>query len=178
MRLVSSLPAVGALLLLAACSAPSFTTEVRGEAVVPGDPAPSSPLLNSLPSIGSFTNLDFNQDQEFKNQGVSKDEVSSVKVDRLQLRVVSPPGQDLAFLDEVRFYAKAGDQEVLIAGASGLAELGAGRQVLELGVRGVELQPFVTAPSMSILLRGRGRVPAQDVRLQAVVTFDVEVNVL
>ncbi len=178
MRLVSSLPAVGALLLLAACSSPSFSTELRGEAVVPGDPASASALLNSLPAIGSFTHLDFNQDQEFKNQGVSKDEVSSVQVSRLQLRVVSPPGQDLAFLEEVRFYAKAGDQEVLIAGASGLAELGAGRQELDLGLRDAELQPYVTAPSMSILVRGRGRVPAQDVRLQAVVTLDVEVNVL
>jgi hypothetical protein len=178
MRLVSSLPAMGALLLLAACGTPSFSTELRGEAVVPGDPATASTLLNSLPAIGSFTQLDFNQDQEFKNQGVSKDEVSSVTVDRLQLRVVSPPGQDLAFLDEVSFYAKAGDQEVLIAGASGLAELGAGRHELDLALRGVELQPYVTAPSMSILVRGRGRVPAQDVRLQAVVTLDVKVNVL
>lgn len=177
MRLVSSLPAVGALLLLAACSAPSFSTEVQGETVVPGDPSPLSGVLNSIPAIGSFTSLDFNQDQEFKNQGVTKDEVSSVRVSRLRLRILSPAEQDFSFLDEVRFYAKAGDQEVLIAEAVGVAQRQSGQE-LELGVRDVELQPYVTAPSMSILVRGRGRVPPQDVRLQAVVTLDVEVNVL
>ena len=178
MRLVSSLPAVASLLLLAACGSPSFTTEVRGEAVVPGDPAPQSVVLNSLPAIGSFTSIDFNQNQEFQNQGVTKDEVSSVRVSQLRLSIVSPDGQDLGFLDEVRFYAKAGNQEVLIAEAIGVAERGVGKRELELGVRDAELQPYVTAPSMSILVRGRGRVPSQDVRLQAVVTLDVKVNVL
>ena len=177
MRLVLSLPAAASLLLLAACGAPSFSAEVRGETVVPGDPSPLAGVLNSLPAIGSFTSLDFNEHQAFKNQGITKDEVSSVRVSSLRLRILSPDGQDFAFLDEVRFFAKAGNQEVLIAEALDVAQRSPGQE-LRLDVRDVELQPYVTAPSMSILVRGRGRVPAQDVRLQAVVTLDVKVNVL
>ena len=170
---VLTLPAVGALLLLTACSSSSFSTELRGETVVAGDPAPLSETLNSFPAIGSFTNLDFDQDQEFKNQGVTKGQVSSASVDSLRLRILSPEGQDFGFLDEVRFFAQAGDEEVLIAQE---LDIDGRATELRLDVEDAELAAYMRAPAMSILMRGRGRVPPQDVRLQAVVTLDVKVD--
>jgi hypothetical protein len=41
----------------------------------------------------------------------------------------------------------------------------------------VELQPLITAPSMSISVRGKGRLPPKEVRLQADVKLDVQVRV-
>ena len=41
-------------------------------------------------------------------------------------------------------------------------------------VEDVELQPFVAAPYMSIIVRGKGRMPEQEVRLQAIVVLKVE----
>jgi len=50
--------------------------------------------------------------------------------------------------------------------------------VLKMDVEDVELQPFVAAPSMSIIVRGKGRMPEQDVRLQAIVVLKVEEDLL
>lgn len=179
MRLTSVLP-VCALLWLAACSSPGFTAEVKGETTVAGDPTGISTVLDAFPAIGSFSSLDFDQNQDFKNQGVTKEQVSSARLQSLSLKVLSPADQDFSFLDTLEFYAKAGDQEVLVASKRNIASLGlkAPNPVLELDVTGVELQPFITAPSMSISVRGKGRKPSKEVRLQVDVKLDVQVRLL
>lgn len=179
MRLASLLP-VCALFSLMACAPPSFVAEVKGETTVPGDPTGISVLLDAFPAIGSFTNLDFDQNQDFQNQGVTKEQVSSVKLRSLRLQVLAPADQDFSFLDTLEFYAKTGDREVLVAQKKNIASLGlkAPNPVLSMDLEDVELQPFITAPSMSISVRGRGRKPSKDVRLQADVQLDVEVRLL
>lgn len=173
---------VAALFLwLSACAEPLnvFHTEVKGETTVAGDPSPLSTVLGAFPGVGSFTNIDFNENQEFKNQGVTKDQVNSVIVDSVQLKIVSPNDQDFAFLDTLEFFAKTGDQEVKVAGKSNIGSLGlrAPNPVLVLDVTEAELKDFVTAPSMNIIVRGNGRVPRQDVKLEATVGLRVEVKV-
>jgi len=172
----TALLAAGASLLTWACSGPQFDATVEGETTVQGSPLGGA--LDALPALGSFTSLDFDQNQDFQNQGVSKDEVSSVRLRALRLRILRPGDQDFSFLDELSFYAEAGDQEVLIAERTGIAELqlDAPNPTLELRVKGEELQPFVTAPSMSIIVRGKGRVPTGNVTLQAVATFAVQAD--
>lgn len=173
MRLASLLPACLCLSLVA-CTAPSFTTEVKGETTVTGSTSPGG-VLNAFPAVSSFANLDFDQNQDFKNQGVTKDDVESVKLKSLSVRVLGPDDVDLGFLDSLEFFARAGDQEVRIARKDDIPRLGLRppNPVLVLDVENVDLQPYVTAPSMSIIVRGKGRVPAQDVRLQASVVLEV-----
>lgn len=163
-------------LLLAACSGPTFTAEVKGEATVPGSPLGG--LLDVFPSIGSFTSMDFNENQDFKNQGVTKDQVSSAKLKHVRLQILAPADQDFSFLEQLEFYARAGDQEVLVADRQDIGSLGlrAPNPVLEMNLKGVELQPYMTAPSMSITVRGRGRQPSREVRLQASVAVEVQVG--
>src|SRR5215218_10120278 len=96
---------------LAGCEPGTFYTEVKGETTIDGDPTPLSNVLGAFPSIGSFTNMDFNTNQEFVNQGVSKDQVSSVKVTSLTLRITNPSTQDFSFVDSLSFFAKVGDEE-------------------------------------------------------------------
>jgi hypothetical protein len=179
MRLTSVL-SVCALLSLVACAPPGFVAEVKGEATVAGDPTGISTVLDAFPSIGSFSSLDFDQNQDFQNQGVTKDQVSSAKLQSLSLKILSPADQNFSFLDTLEFYAKAGDQEVLVASKHNISSLGlnAPNPVLVLDVTDAELQPFITAPSMSISVRGKGRKPSKEVRLQVDVKLDVQVRLL
>ncbi len=164
---------------LTGCGANVFPVEVKGEATIDGDPSPIPGLLNAFPGISSFGNIDFSQSQEFKNQGVTKEEVDSVKPTFVRLQIVAPDNQDFRFLEQLQFYARAGDNEVLVAEKLGIdrLDLKAPHPTLELDVKDVELQPYVTAPSMSIVVRGRGRQPANRTRLEATVGFDVAVKV-
>ncbi|QSQ19997.1 hypothetical protein JY651_32580 [Pyxidicoccus parkwayensis] len=178
MRLAPLLAAAG--LGLAACAPSSFTTVLKGESTVPAGPPGVVTELNAFPSISSFAGLDFDQNQDFKNQDVSKADVTSAKVTALTLRVLSPSDQDFAFLDSVEFFARAGDRETRIAQAQNVSRLNLKppNPTLTLDVDDVELQPFVSAPTMSIIVRGRGRMPDREVRLQAVVSIEVEDGLL
>jgi hypothetical protein len=179
MRLVSLLPA-WLCLLLAACAQPTFTAEVKGETTVPAAPLGVGGVLNAFPAIGSFAGLDFNEQQDFKNQGVTKDQVRSARLRSVKLKILGPDDADFGFLDTLEFYAKAGAEEVLIARRDNIPRLNLRppNPVLSLELQDVELQPYLTAPSMSIIVRGRGRMPEKEVRLQATVAIDVEVDVL
>jgi hypothetical protein len=173
------LPLVPCALLLFACRPDVFSVEVSGETTVQGDPSPLPGLLQVFPGIANFASLDFDQTQEFQNQGVTKDQVRSVTLEALRLRIVAPQSQDYGFLDELQFFAKAGDQEALIAEKFNISGQGLvpPNPVLELDLKDVELQPYVTAPSMAITTRGKGRLPPQDTRLEATVRLQVQVKV-
>jgi hypothetical protein len=177
MRSASLIPP-WACLALVACAPTSFPTELKGETTVPAGPPGVITVLNAFPAIGSFAGLDFNQNQDFKNQGILKDEVNSVRVDSVELTLVSPSSADFSFLDTLEFYAKAGDQEVRFAHRQDISRLGlkAPNPVLKLEVEDAELQPFIAAPSMSVIVRGRGRLPEEEVRLKASVVLDVKVS--
>ena len=84
---------------------------------------------------------------------------SSAKASRITLRILSPSDQDFSFLDSLQFFAKSGDVETLIAEKSGIADLNlaAPSPVLVMDRKDVELRGHVAAPSMSIIVRGRGR---------------------
>lgn len=167
-----------ACLGLLACSPAAFDAELKGETTVPAGPPGVTPILNAFPAIASFAGLDFNQNQDFKNQGVSRDQVTSVRARSIELRLLSPSDADFGFLDTLEFYAKAGDKEERFAHKKDISRLGlrAPNPVLKMEVEDVELQPFVAAPSMSIIVRGKGRMPEQEVRLQAAVVLSVQVD--
>src|SRR3954451_12423 len=89
--------------LLVACQPNVFHTEVKGTSTISGDPSPVAGLLNAFPGVSNFSNIDFNQNQDFKNQGVSKDQVQSVKIDSVKLKITSPNNQDFSFLSSMKF---------------------------------------------------------------------------
>jgi hypothetical protein len=179
MRPAPFLPA-WACLTLAACAPVSFDTELKGETTVPAGPSGVITPLNAFPAIGSFAGLNFNENQDFKNQGVANDEVSSVSARSVELRLLAPDDADFTFLDTLEFFAKAGDQEKRFASKRDISRLALRppNPVLRMEVEDVELQPFVAAPSMSIIVRGKGRMPEQEVRLQAIVVLKVEEDLL
>lgn len=167
-------------LSLVGCEPGTFYTEVKGQTTLQGDPSPLSNLLGTFEPIGSFTNMDFDSNTDFQNEGVTTDQVRNVSVTKFTLKIVSPSSQDFDFLEEISFFARVGESEVLIAEATEISSRGLSppNPVLTLDVSGAELQPFVAAPAMSIVVRGSGRVPPQDTTLEAAATFRVRVQLV
>lgn len=164
--------------LSVACQPDVFHATLKGEATVKGSPLGG--VLTAFPAIGSFTNLDFSQNQDFRAEGVTKDQVSSVRVEAISLRILSPSSQGFDFLDSIGFFARTSDAEAPIADRSDIPSLGLEppNPELRLDVKPTELQPFITAPQMSIVTRGKGRLPPQDTHLEAQVTLRVQIKLL
>ncbi len=165
------------LLVSCSCGVDVFDTQVKATTTLEG----SSGILGLLEGLGpmaGFTNIDFSANQDFKNQGVTRDDVDSVKITRLTLRITAPNDQDFRFLESLQFFAEANGQKVLVAEKHGIDKLGlvAPNPVLEMEVKDVELAPFVTAPAMSLTTEGTGRQPAKDTTIEAVVDLRVDVS--
>ncbi len=161
---------------LSACHLPiTFHAEQKGEMTIPGNPFGG--VLN-IPGVGSFNNIDFNQNQDFVNQGVSKDRVSSVQVDSVKLQITNPNNQGFDFMDTLQIFAKTGDQQVEVAHKTSIRQLGLGppNPQLTLDVTRAELKPYVTAPSMTLVVNGSGTAPARDTTLSITVGFQVEIR--
>lgn len=164
---------ISAALAVTACGPVPFSTQVKGEAVVTGSPLGA--LFNTFPQLGGFANLDFDQNQDFKNNDATRAHVKTMRVTALTLRVVSPPEQDFSFLESIEFAVKSGDLEQKVASRTGISSLPQTKPnpTLTLDVVDAELAAFVHAPSMTIISRGSGHQPPQDTRLEATVTFSV-----
>jgi hypothetical protein len=164
-----------AALFCTACGPLPFTTQVKGEAVVQGSPL--GQFFNVFPPLSGFSNLDFDQNQDFKNNDANRAAVKSMKVTSFEIRIVSPPTQDFSFLQTLEFAVKAGDKEQKIAGKTGIDTLGlmAPNPTLKLDVVEAELAEFIHAPMFSIITRGTGRSPPEDTRLEATVKFAVAI---
>jgi hypothetical protein len=166
--------AVALLLLAPACQGPSFDDTIKASTTIQGSPLGA--LLSAVPAMTGFTNFDFSQSQDFQNQGVKKSQVSSVKLTSLQLQITVPANQDYGFLDTLEFFATAPNQpSVRVAHKQGIAQLGlkAPNPVLVMDLDGAELQPYVTASSMSLTTSVNGHQPGQDTTIEATAVFHV-----
>jgi hypothetical protein len=166
---------LGASLPACHCN-PSFRTQLQGQMTIPGDPLGG--LLN-IPGVPSLTNIDFNQNRDFVNEGITKDKVNSAIADSVQLQITSPSNQDFKFLDNLQLVAKAAGMEAVIAQKTSIAQLNlpAPNPVLNMDVTKSQLKPYVTASSMSIDVRGSGRAPNYDTQINITIGMEIEVHV-
>ncbi len=163
-------------ILVIGCGGFTFGTEVKGEMVITGNAA--RPPLNVFPALGGLNDLDFNANREFQNERVTRDRVTGVAVESVTFKVLSPSDQDFTFLNSLQLVARAGDQELLFAdkqNIDGLA-LMAPNPALSLELKMVDLTPFVTAPIVSLVLRGKGTQPTKDTRLEVRVKLRVSAS--
>lgn len=157
-------------------SATSFIVTLTGQTTVEGNPALMGTALTRFPAIGSFSNIDLEEHSVLKQQGVTRAGVQSLKLEHLELKILSPADQGFDFLDDLQFFVSAGGQEALVAEKKGIAQLSLPppNPVLEFDVFPVELRPYLSAPTLEIVGRGGGRVPAQTIGLGARVQLRVE----
>jgi hypothetical protein len=156
-----------AAFFVSACGPVTFVTELKGEGVVPGSALGG--LLSAFPSLGALAAINFDENQDFKNNDATKDRVSSLVVESFSLHIVEPADQDFSFLDNVDVIAKGGDVEVLAASKSGIAQLNLPppNPTLVFDPSNKDLVSVLAAPTVSVVMRGKGRQPPKDTRLEA-----------
>ena len=176
MRLAMRLLLLTSTILLSACGPLTFAAETKGEATIAGSTL--GQLLNTFPQAGGFTNIDFSQNQDFKNNNTSRENVKSMKVTSLTLKITSPNSQDFGFLDSLEFNVKAAGKQQKIASKTGIAGLGlaAPNPTLTLDLIDADLGEYVRASDFTIVTSGTGRQPAQDTKIDINVKFLVGVG--
>ena len=140
---------------------------------------PAATLLEVLAGdvgFGSLATFDITQAQEFKNQGVKREQINSVKLQTLTLEITSPMnGQDFTFLDSIAFLVDApGQPQKEVAHGGPFAQ---GVKSISLTIDAVELAPYATAPSMTFSTSVKGRKPANATTIEAKVVFGADINV-
>jgi hypothetical protein len=132
-------------------------------------------LLGTI-SFAGFDNFDITQNASLKNQGVSKDQIDSAKMFKVEMKVISPAsGQDFTFINSLKFFVEApGLPRALLASGGPFP---ANATTVELDLEDVELKPYVTAESMDITTESSGQKPRQDTTIEATIGLDVDVNV-
>lgn len=159
---------------LSACGGgQSFHTQILGQLTLP-----AGGTLDSIPPITGLTTIDFNQNSDMRNVGVTKDQLSSAVADSVQVAIVSPTTQDFRFLDNLHLIAKAGTQEAEVAQKSGIGRLSlpAPNPILGLDTNSTELKSYVAATSTTFLLRGGGTPPSVDTSIAVRVGIEIHVR--
>lgn len=166
---------VGVVLTALACgNLDNITVTKSASSTIQG----AGPLggLGSTLGFDGFSDIDVSDDQTFKNQGYSRNEIDSVKLHELKLEITSPAsGGDFTFIDSIEFYASAPNQpKVLIARGGPFTS---NERTVGLEVEDVELVDYATAASMTITSEVEGSAPSQTTTVKATVSFDVDVNI-
>lgn len=162
-----------ALGLLTGCSGiDNFDVPIDAKATIPAATILDQ-LLDPL-SFGAFESIDLSQD--LKNQGVSKSDVDSVHLQAFSLAIEAPAGQTFDFMESVSFSVETDGQPKSVVAK--LDPVPKGATKIELGVEsGLELAPYVIAPSMRMTTSVVGKRPMQQTTIAAHLVLDVDVNV-
>ncbi len=171
LRALAVAPAV--LLLAAGCGKLDQFDLVRsGSATVPGAPGGAG-----LPAGGIATfPISVGRDA-LQAQGIKPNDVDSAKLVGLRLEVTQGTSLE-QWLDAVSIYVAAtGMPRVLVARKTGIRALPAGTTAVDLDAMGVDLTPYVLAPTTDVTAEGTGTVPPVDTTVKATATVRVDVNV-
>lgn len=123
-------------------------------------------------AFGDLAKLDLSNTQAFKNAGVGKDDVDSVKLTSLKLQVESPEDATLEFIDAIEFFVAAdGEPKRLLASKKSIPN---DATSVMLDVEEVELAPYVTAPSMQVTTKTKAHAPKKDTTIKATLVFAVD----
>lgn len=165
-----------ALASLCSCAPLEFGAEVKGEATIAGSVL--GQVLGAFPMVGGFANIDFNQNQDFKNNNADRERIKTMRLTGLTLKITSPSDQDFRFLDSLEFAVKVGDQEQKVAGKTGIDSLplSAPNPTLGLDLVDVDVASFARSSSMTLISRGSGRQPAKDTTIEVIVRVVVGVG--
>lgn len=151
----------------------NFDLDAKGTVQVPPASLIETLLAPALTFAG-FDKLDFSQ--EFANQGVTKDQVDSVKLTQLTLTIDAPGNGNFDFLQSIAFSAAApGLDAVEIARLDSIPK---GAKTITLEVNpDAELVSYVVAPSMTISGKVQGQRPNEATTISAKAVFDIDVHV-
>ncbi|MDP2313208.1 MAG: hypothetical protein Q8P41_09910 [Pseudomonadota bacterium] len=158
------------LFLAGACVGELLTVRVEqeGSTLIEGAGLVGT-VLSSL-ELGGFDDLSVNIDQELQNQGVEPGDIASVYV--VELRLSTPDGDDLSFLDTLDIYVSAPGLET--ARIAHLDAFPAGETTVQMELDGLDLTEFVVAESMTISTDATGTLPEDDTTIEVFMAIEVE----
>ncbi len=161
-------------LLLTGCNGVlvTFTTTIKGSTTIQGNPVPS--IFNLFPQVNNFNDLNFDDNQDFKNNNAQKAHVKTAKVTSFTLKITDPNDQNYDFLDDVKFSVESpGNNTTELAHKTGIAQLGlaAPNPTLVLDVPGEDIAAHIRADDVTFSSSGSGRQPNQNVTVEANVTL-------
>jgi hypothetical protein len=173
-RVLLRFACIALLAALATCSGlDNFEISEKSQSMIPGKSALQTVLGNI--GFGQFADLDITQNATLKNQGVTKNQIDSVRMTRLVLTIKAPPGEDFTFLNTLEFFVASDGLEKKRIAHGGSFPVGS--STVELEVDDVDLKPYVVAPSMDITTEANGQPPDQDTTVEAEIVLDVDVDV-
>jgi hypothetical protein len=120
--------------------------------------------------FGDFANIDVSTTDEFENNDVRREQVTSAKLTALSLTIAAPQGADFDWLDEIAFSVEA-DGEPDVEVASGVVADDTVAATLDL--EDVELAPYVRAPAFAITTDVTARRPPQDTTVRVDLVFSI-----
>ena len=143
-----------------------------GKAVVP--PATLLDKLLGPIAFGGFDTVDFSQD--FKNQGVTDEQIDEVHMKAMTILVEAPAAGDFNFITSAHFFVQAeGLDKIEIASMDKIPQ---GKRELDLMLNTkVDLKPYVIAPSMKVSSEIKGQRPDTETTVAAAVVLDVDIHV-
>lgn len=163
-----------ALLLVASCGRVDEVDLTRTATVtVPG--APAGAPGGSIPRVQA---LDIGGGEALRAEGIDPEDVDSAHLRRLQLTIKSGASLE-RWLDSVSLHVEAdGQPRVRVASRTGLRSLPADTTSVELEVDpGVDLKPYLTAPSAPLTVEASGELPPVATTVEITATMRVDVNV-
>jgi len=147
------------LLLTAGCPGlgqVAFDVDSSGQSQVQGSP------------VGGFL--------QFQNNNTNKDHITSCRVGKLTLKVVSPAGGTLSFLSRIEFFIKTAKlTEVRIAEALSIP---AGTTSIDLAIDDQQIAPYAKSDTFSITTKATGQQPSQNTTIEADLKLHIEANIL
>lgn len=151
-----------------------FDVPVDGVLTIPGDPLGAQlPIVDEVPFQG-LTNRSFRE--AFAKEGVSIDDVESIRLTSLRISVQQPEGAPLDFMQAITFSIEAeGRERRQIAH---LDPVPRGVDVIELETDSVNLKPWIQADGMEVRAIVKGTLPLDETRLRARANFEVDAGVL
>ncbi len=168
--------ALAALALGATACSPSFDVHVSSKTTVQGSALGQLSQFFPPGAFAGFAGMDLSQTSDFKNAGISKDQVSSVKLKSLTLKIVSPSGATFDWLNSIKFNVTTDGQPTKEVAKD--TSVSHSASSLSLAVDDVELAPYVTAPRMSLTTDANAVQPSEDTQIEADAVFTVVPKIL
>ncbi len=126
------------------------------------------------PFFPGFSGFDISQTQQFQNQGATKSDIQSVKLQSLVLTVTAPPGGNLGFLQSLSFSASDPSGNLPTVEVAQTSDFSGSPTSVSLTVDDVELAPYAELPSMNLSSSAALQsCPSQDTTVEASLVLEV-----
>jgi len=120
--------------------------------------------------FGDFANVELSSTDEFENNDVRREQVTSARLTALTLTIAAPQGADFDWLDEIAFSVSSDDQPTVEVASGSIAD---DAVAATLDLEDVELAPWVRAPSFAITTDVTARRPPQDTTVRVDLVFAI-----